>query len=623
MKKLFLLTVLLLAFSLVACRSETGTPTAIPTEVAPISEPEIEEVESPAELVMISANDLTGTTWAWIGFTDPVQQFAVDNPQNYTITFQEDGTVVVVADCNNALGSYTVDESSLMIEMGPMTMALCPGESRSEDFVKYLGAAAIFFFEDSTLYIDLMADGGTMSFIPVETVIADDGRGAIAGQLTANPWKWVSFTNPVEQFEIDDPENFLLTFNEDGTINIKADCNNALGNYTVDGSSLEVEVGPMTKALCPGESRSEEFVQYLGFAAIYFFEDGDLFIDLFADGGTMQFSPYTGESAMETSLATEFSPQSEPLFANIYLGGGETLWLDPSLVSIRSGTVEGSGVDASTLGEGCTGWIPTQPDVVFNWEEHEGLDTLKVFTISLGDPTLVLVTPSGEVLCADDFNPLVLDPMIELKDPEVGRYAAFIGSFENDAVEPGFLVITSHDIDPARMDLAQMFPRHIDPRATNETLSIDVLELDSPSAVEPKNGTLSPADLAFQQALTGGGEIGAFNLDHENHTCTGFISAAPSFRFEWSGDLEQLVFFFESNQDTTLKILAPDGTFHCDDDYHGSENLNPWLSLTPIAGTYNVWIGSFSPDVVVEGTLTVTADADATPVQLASKDINN
>ncbi len=43
-------------------------------------------------------------------------------------------------------------------------------------------------------------------------------------------------------------------------------------------------------AAYPPESRSEEFVQHLGFAAIYFFEDGHLFIDLMADGATMEFS---------------------------------------------------------------------------------------------------------------------------------------------------------------------------------------------------------------------------------------------------------------------------------------------------------------------------------------------
>ena len=79
--------------------------------------------------------------------------------------------------------------------------------------------------------------------------------------------------------------------------------------------------------------------------------------------------------------------------------------------------------------------------------------------------------------------------------------------------------------------------------------------------------------------------------------------------------------FFESNVDTTLKVLAPDGTFHCDDDYHGSENLNPWLSLTPITGTYNVWVGSFATDVLASGTLTITSDPEAVPTPLTSQDL--
>jgi heat shock protein HslJ len=454
-----------------------------------------------------------------------------------------------------------------------------------------------------------------------ETEDSEEMASADAGALVGSTWQWEAFTNPAEQYQVDDPENYTLTFMDDGTVSIKADCNNAIGSYTVDGSSIAIELGPMTMVACPEGSRSDSFVTYLGSAAIYFFEDDSLFIDLMADGGTMEFSPLSSSEADGMPVVTEFSPDADPLFATIALGGGETLWLDPTLVSVRSGTLEGPGVDATTLGEACTGMIPTQPDVVFNWEEHEGLETLSVFTLSMGDPTLVLVTPSGEVLCSDDFNPLVLDPFIEIKDPQVGRYAAFLGSFENDAVEPSFFVITSQDLNPATMDLTQLFPRHVDPRAVSETQSLDVLEVDSDAAILPPGGTLSPDDLAYQQELTGGGEIGAFNLDHENHLCTGFIDAAPTFRFDWSGELEQLVLFFESNVDTTLKVLAPDGTFHCDDDYHGSENLNPWLSLTPVEGTYNVWVGSFAPDVMASGSLTITGDAEATPVPLTSQDI--
>ncbi len=612
MKRHILFLMLILALVLAACGGQGAIETQSPLEpTAPVAEPTaaptLEEPGESAEMTPADLEALTANAWQWVAFTDPTQQFDEENPKNYTLTFQDDGTVNIKADCNNAIGAYTVDGSSITIEVGPMTMAACPPESRSDDFVKYLGSAAVFFFEDGNLFIDLFADGGTMEFLP-----ATDGSS-----LTDNPWQWVAFTDPMQQFDVQNPENYTLTFQDDGTVNIKADCNSAMGAYTVDGSSITIEVGPMTKAACPPESHSDDFVKYLDFAAIYFFEDGDLFIDLFADGGTMRFSP-----AVEMSDSAEaFDPNAEPLFATIALGGGETLWLDPTLVSVRSGTVEGPGVDATGLGEGCTGTIPTHPDVVFNWEAHEGLETLRVFFLSLGDPTLVLVTPSGEVMCSDDFNPLVLDPFIEIKDPQVGRYAAFLGSFENDAVEPGFMVITGQDLNPATMDLTQVFPRHVDPRALSETLPLDVLEVESDAAIQPPDGGLNPAGLPYQQELTGGGEIGAFNLDHENHLCTGFISAAPTFRFDWSGDLENLVMYFESDVDTTLQVLAPDGTFHCDDDYHGSKNLNPWLSLNPVEGTYNVWLGSFAPDVQASGTLTVTDDPDATPVPLTSKDL--
>ena len=439
--------------------------------------------------------------------------------------------------------------------------------------------------------------------------------------LTATAWQWAAFTNPAQQFNVDDPENYTITFQDDGTVNIKADCNNAMGSYTIDDSSITIEVGPMTMVACPPGSLSDDFVKYVGFAAIYFFEDESLFIDLMADGGTMQFSPYTGSEGETPSGSTEFDPNAEPLLATINIGGEEELWLDPTLISMRSGTLHTAGVDTTGLGEGCIGIIPPQPDVVFNWEDHEGIDTLRVFFLSMGDPTMLLVTPSGEVLCGDDFNPLVLDPYIEIPDPQDGRYAVFMGSFEKDAVEPGFLVITGHDQNPATMDLSQLFPRHVDPRAISESIPIDVLDLEGDSAAQPPNGTLNPADMPYQQELTGGGEIGAFNLEQSNHLCTGFISAAPTFRFDWSGEIDPLVMFFESDMDTTLVVRAPDGSFHCDDDYHGSDNLNPWLSLTPMDGTYNVWVGSFAPDVQTTGMLTITGDADAVPSALTSADL--
>ena len=63
------------------------------------------------------------------------------------------------------------------------------------------------------------------------------------------------------------------------------------GSYQGEGGKLTVEIGPVTAAACPPESRSEQFLKLLSGGALYFFRDGNLYIDLFADGGTMIFAP--------------------------------------------------------------------------------------------------------------------------------------------------------------------------------------------------------------------------------------------------------------------------------------------------------------------------------------------
>ena len=283
----------------------TAAPAADPTTTAaPAVEPTAEPTAPPPTAEMADLGALAANPWQWVSFTDPLQQFEVEEPERYLLTFNEDSTVSIKADCNNASGSYTADDGgSLTIEVGPMTMAACPPESRSDQFVQLLGGAARYFFEEGFLYIDLFADGGTMAF-------AVAGEQESAGDMTSYPWLWTSFTSPVEQFEVESPENYVVTFNEDtgaalgasGTVAIVADCNNASGSYTADGGSLTIEIGPMTMAACPPDSRSDQFVTLLGSAARYFFEDAMLYIDLLADGGTMVFAP-EGEAEMAEAAA--------------------------------------------------------------------------------------------------------------------------------------------------------------------------------------------------------------------------------------------------------------------------------------------------------------------------------
>ena len=43
---------------------------------------------------------------------------------------------------------------------------MCPPESISDQYLKELQSAVIFFFQDGNLYFDLKFDTGTMKFIP-------------------------------------------------------------------------------------------------------------------------------------------------------------------------------------------------------------------------------------------------------------------------------------------------------------------------------------------------------------------------------------------------------------------------------------------------------------------------
>ena len=62
------------------------------------------------------------------------------------------------------------------------------------------------------------------------------------------------------------------------------------GTYSAEQKRLSIEITHSTKAACPQGSLEDEFVGGLSAAAIYFIKEGDLFIDLKYDTGTMRFS---------------------------------------------------------------------------------------------------------------------------------------------------------------------------------------------------------------------------------------------------------------------------------------------------------------------------------------------
>ena len=117
-------------------------------------------------------------------------------------------------------------------------------------------------------------------------------QGAVEpSQLTGTVWQLeqIQYNND-EQITATDGD-YTIEFLADGRLSIRADCNQVLGSFTTDTSrSLSVDLGPTTLAACRPDSVDTEYLQALQNAGLYFFEEGDLYIDLQADTGTMRFS---------------------------------------------------------------------------------------------------------------------------------------------------------------------------------------------------------------------------------------------------------------------------------------------------------------------------------------------
>jgi len=123
--------------------------------------------DSGQEVLRFKASDLVGFVWLWVEFLENNDTITrPDIPGNYTLEFLPDGVVKLQADCNNASGSYTVRGSQLDIEIMVTTLAACPSESLSEEYLQLLNDAVTYIRQGESLFIDIMMDSGTMRFFP-------------------------------------------------------------------------------------------------------------------------------------------------------------------------------------------------------------------------------------------------------------------------------------------------------------------------------------------------------------------------------------------------------------------------------------------------------------------------
>lgn len=103
-------------------------------------------------------------------------------------------------------------------------------------------------------------------------------------------WKWEGTQTPVERIVPQDPTRYTIEFLPDTTVVARVDCNRGRGPFTRNGPAITIGPLATTRMACPEGSLDIVFAKQLEAARVMFFRGDTLYMDLYADSGTMQFT---------------------------------------------------------------------------------------------------------------------------------------------------------------------------------------------------------------------------------------------------------------------------------------------------------------------------------------------
>ncbi len=285
LRKTYIVTGLVIAFSLLlgGCYSPTPEPTQPPQEVA----------EPAFALETISQSELVGATWQWIGGQDATAApYPVADPQQYTLTFNDDGTLFVVADCNTSRGTFELSGDQLTIALGATTLMACEPGSMSDQFLAQLAQVARAGTGFGNLVIVLADQVSAMYFQKATaTTVSVELEPVTQEGLVDTLWQWTNLveTNPASEIGVGQPENYDLVLRMDGTYSAKADCNQLAGTYELFGSQLTLNPGITTLAMCEPESMYDLYSSLLARVTGVGLREGLLVLLLDENSASMSF----------------------------------------------------------------------------------------------------------------------------------------------------------------------------------------------------------------------------------------------------------------------------------------------------------------------------------------------
>lgn len=230
------------------------------------------------------AAGIEDTKWRLIEVSGTPVSPMVGEKQPHIMLDQAQKKASGFAGCNNFFAAYEIDGAALKFGPAGSTRMACPDLEigLETEFLTALDKTVGWEIRDNVLL-----------FIDGDNILVRFTKKDNAEKITDTVWQWVQTQyNDDKKAVPSDPKDYTVQFQEDGTLNVKADCNQKGGTYSISSGekTISIEVTHSTMAFCPEGSLEDEFVKGLSAAAIYFFKEGDLYIDLKYDSGTMRFS---------------------------------------------------------------------------------------------------------------------------------------------------------------------------------------------------------------------------------------------------------------------------------------------------------------------------------------------
>jgi len=541
---------------------------------------------------------LVGPVWQWQRTEmSNDETISVDDPGGYTIQFNEDGSLLVKADCKQTAGEFTDENGALTIRLNPTTMQICSDKSLADEFFKELSFAGAYVFTDEgNLVINMKMDGGNIIFAKAEEVTAAPGETPAsqeAMQQYAGVYKVI--LPPAEEGGA--LRVATLALDEDGAFDLTLLTLGETEGETYEGVWKLAEEGKIQGKIT-SVAEADEFTLDVG-------ENGDLKLE----GSDLELINIDETIPLHKQLAIPVITEQKA-YVTLDIQAGNPL--DPFIVSVNGGGT----FDAAALGGECTGYVNTQPVARIHWEGQADLS--KIFFYSDHDPTLIVQSPDGAFHCNDDASDLLLDPSLTFEDPQDGIYNIWVGSYYPDQLIPGVLVVTTReDVSVETFTLNGLIKRGPMVDVTERTDAkpaealISIIQRQKQKVKKLKVG--KPHTIR----VTAEGDNPAFEYDVPGQLCNGFINDKPDLVFDWTGETDALTIYFEGDGDATLVVTTPGGDILCNDDAN-VENANPLVAIpNPAQGRYAVFVGRVHPDAPVKGKLTVTDAPDAGPETLA------